>query len=95
MIAAWKMPAWNVPPRQAGCVRDHAPPSAAEMPVAHPSLRRLLAFAVRWVLIGSITWPTCIVLLAHDAPVLPLAVMLGFAVAYAADLRRLESWKRI
>lgn len=88
MIATWKMSAWNVPPKR--CVRDHAAVSAAEMRAVHPPLRKLLAFAVRWVLIGGITWPTCIVLLAHSAPVVPLVVMFGFAVAYAADLRRLE-----
>jgi len=50
---------------------------------------RLMAFAVRWVVLGSAAWLACLVLFARLYPAAGLAVVLATVLGYIADARHL------
>jgi len=65
-----------------------------QIPHLHITMRSLIVFAVRWVVLGTSAWIMCLVLVALFHPAVGLAVMLLCALGYVADVRRLTRGAR-
>lgn len=68
---------------------DHVRCDGGPIPHLHLPMLRLMAFAARWVLLGSAAWLACLVLFARLHPAAGLTVMLASALGYIADARHL------
>jgi hypothetical protein len=68
---------------------DDAMHGGGQTPHLQLTMRSLIVFAVRWVVLGTSAWVMCLVLFALFHPAAGLAVMLGCGLGYIADVRRL------
>jgi len=68
---------------------DHVRCDGGPIPHLHLPMLSLMAFAVRWVVLGSAAWLACLVLFARLHPAAGLTVMLASALGYVADVRHL------
>lgn len=68
---------------------DHVRCDGGPIPHLDLPMLSLIAFAVRWVVLGSAAWLACLVLFARLHPAAGLSVMLASALGYIADVRYL------
>jgi len=68
---------------------DHVRCDGGQLPHLHLPMRSLIAFAVRWVVLGSSAWLACLILFARLHPAVGVAVMLACALGYVTDARHL------